>query len=132
MTASRGPRTPTNKDPNQTKPFASSRPPSEVARLQLAALVDRADRDPDVHAVVFTGTHPERFLSHSDVRWLQQGGVGFPPITTGLAGIVTRMARIINRVPILRTLARMTRPKSLLHLDSFHAIARRGLAARAR
>jgi enoyl-CoA hydratase/carnithine racemase len=34
---------------------------------QLKELVDRADSDPKVHAVVFTGTHPDRFLSHSDV-----------------------------------------------------------------
>jgi enoyl-CoA hydratase/carnithine racemase len=39
---------------------------------QLKELVDRADRDPDIHAVVLTGTHPDRFLSHSDVRWLQK------------------------------------------------------------
>jgi enoyl-CoA hydratase/carnithine racemase len=37
---------------------------------QLEALVDRVDRDPSVHAVVFTGAHPERFVSHADVRWL--------------------------------------------------------------
>jgi len=88
---------------------------------QLKELVDRADRDPNVHAVVFTGTHPDRFLSHSDVAWLQQGGVGFPPINTRFAGIVSRMARLINRVPIIRTLAGMTRLKTLLQLDSFHA-----------
>ena len=51
---------------------------------QLQALVDRADRDPAIGAVVFTGTHPDRFLSHSDVRWLQEGGTGFPPINTTL------------------------------------------------
>lgn len=28
---------------------------------QLKELVDRADRDADIHAVVFTGTHPDRF-----------------------------------------------------------------------
>ena len=88
---------------------------------QLKELVDRADRDPNVHAVVFTGTHPDRFLSHSDVAWLQQGGVGFPPINTRIAGIVSRMARLINKVPIIRTLAGMTRLKTLLQLDSFHA-----------
>ena len=76
---------------------------------QLKALVDRADKDPNIHAVVFTGTHPERFLSHSDVEWLQQGGVGFPPINTTIAGIVTRMARMLNKVPVIRSLARMTR-----------------------
>ena len=88
---------------------------------QLKELVDRADRDPNIHAVVFTGTHPDRFLSHSDVTWLQQGGVGFPPINTRIAGIVSRMARVINKVPIIRTLAGMTRLKTLLQLDSFHA-----------
>lgn len=88
---------------------------------QLKELVDRADRDPNIHAVVFTSTHPDRFLSHSDVTWLQQGGVGFPPINTRFAGIVTRMARLINRIPIVRTLAAMTRLKTLLQLDSFHA-----------
>ena len=88
---------------------------------QLKELVDRADRDPNIHAVVFTGTHPDRFLSHSDVTWLQQGGLGFPPINTRIAGIVSRMARLINKVPIVRTLAGMTRLKTLLQLDSFHA-----------
>lgn len=88
---------------------------------QLKELVDRADRDPNIHAVVFTGTHPDRFLSHSDVTWLQQGGVGFPPINTRIAGIVSRMARLINKVPIVRTLAGRTRLKTLLQLDSFHA-----------
>lgn len=64
---------------------------------QLKVLVDRADRDPNIRAVVFTGTHPDRFLSHSDVTWLQQGAVGFPRINTRITGLVTRMARLINR-----------------------------------
>src|SRR6266498_187070 len=64
---------------------------------QLDTLVDRADKDPNIHAVVFTGAHPDRFLSHSDVVWLQEGGVGFPPINTGFAGVVSRMARLINK-----------------------------------
>src|SRR5213080_2037275 len=88
---------------------------------QLKELVDRVERDPNIHAVVFTGTHPDRFLSHSDVTWLQQGGVGFPPINTRIAGIVSRMARLINKVPVVRTLAGMTRLETLLQLDSLHA-----------
>jgi enoyl-CoA hydratase len=64
----------------------------EIAK-QLKELVDRADRDPDIRAVVFTGTHPDRFLSHSDVRWLQEGGTGFPPLNTRIAKLVARMAR---------------------------------------
>lgn len=88
---------------------------------ELKELVDRADRDPAIHAVVFTGTHPDRFLSHSDVTWLQEGGTGFPPINTRLARVVARSARLINRVPLIRTLAGKTRLKTLLQLDSFHA-----------
>src|SRR5438067_9240778 len=88
---------------------------------QLGKLVDRADKDPNIHAVVFTGAHPDRFLSHADVAWLQEGGVGFPPINTRIAGIVSRMARVINRLPLVRSLAGMTRLKTLLQLDSFHA-----------
>src|SRR5437868_13191915 len=88
---------------------------------ELKELVDHADRDPDIHAVVFTSTHPDRFLSHSDVAWLQKGGTGFPPINTRIARLVARTARLINRVPGVRTLAGMTRLKTLLQLDSFHA-----------
>src|SRR6266487_226235 len=88
---------------------------------QLGKLVDRADKDPDIHAVVFTGAHPDRFLSHADVAWLQEGGVGFPPINTRVAGIVSRMARLINKLPIVRPLAGMTRLKTLLQLDALHA-----------
>jgi enoyl-CoA hydratase/carnithine racemase len=88
---------------------------------QLGTLVDRADKDSNIHAVVFTGGHPDRFLSHADVAWLQEGGVGFPPINTGVAGIVSRMARVINKLPIVRSLAGMTRLKTLLQLDALHA-----------
>src|SRR3954470_16167031 len=72
---------------------------------ELKELVDRADRDPHIHAVVFTSTHPDRFLSHSDVEWLQKGGTGSPPINTRLARLATRSARLINRLPVVRTIA---------------------------
>ncbi|KZX22559.1 enoyl-CoA hydratase/isomerase family protein [Rathayibacter tanaceti] len=91
-----------------------------IAR-ELKELVDRADRDPDIRAVVFTGAHPDRFLSHADVTWLQQGGVGFPPIGTRTAGLVARLATAINRTPVLRTLARRSPLKTLLQLDEIHA-----------
>ena len=93
---------------------------AEISK-QLKELVDRADSDPNIHAVVLTGTHPDRFLSHSDVTWLQKGGVGFPPINTRIARLVAGTARLINRLPVVRTLAGMTRLKTLLQLDSFHA-----------
>src|SRR4051812_14457418 len=52
---------------------------NEIAE-QLEALVERVDRDPDVQAVVFTGTHPGRFVSHAEVRWLQEGGATVPSV----------------------------------------------------
>ena len=91
---------------------------SQDIATQLSKLVDRADKDPDIHAVVFTGAHPDRFLSHADVAWPQEGGVGFLPINTRVAGIVSRMARVINKLPIVRSLAGMTRLKTLLQLEA--------------
>lgn len=56
---------------------------------QLDALVDKADKDPDIHAVVFTGARPDRFVSHADVRWLQEGGAEVPPVgRRGAAAII--------------------------------------------
>jgi len=87
----------------------------------LGKLVDRADKDPNIHAVVFTGAHPDRFLSHADVTWLQEGRTGFPRMNTRVAGIVSRMARLINRLPIVRSLAGVTRLKTLLQLEALYA-----------
>jgi len=87
----------------------------------FARIVDRADKDPDVHAVIFTGTHPDRFLSHADILWLQQGGVGFPPINTRVAGIVFRTATALNKIPGVRSVASALGFKTLLQLDRIHA-----------
>ena len=88
---------------------------------QLGRLVDRADKDPSIHAVVFTGAHPDRFLSHADITWLQEGGVGFPPINTRAAGLVFRIATAVNKMPGIRSLAGKTKLKTLLQLDGLHA-----------
>jgi len=64
----------------------------EIAN-QLEKLVDRVDRDPNVHAVVLTGAHPERFVSHADVRWLQEEGAAVPPLGRRGASVVARVAR---------------------------------------
>ena len=43
--------------------------------LDIANQLEELDRSTatSVHAVVLTGAHPERFVSHADVRWLQEG-----------------------------------------------------------
>jgi len=45
--------------------------------LQLEELLDRVEADPEVRAVVFTSAHAERFISHADVKWLQEGGAQY-------------------------------------------------------
>ncbi|WP_439032099.1 enoyl-CoA hydratase/isomerase family protein [Gordonia terrae] len=64
---------------------------------QLDALVERADADPGVEAVVFTGTHPGRFVSHAEVRWLQKGGAAVPSVGVKGAAAMARVARGVNR-----------------------------------
>jgi enoyl-CoA hydratase len=63
---------------------------------KLEALVDRVDADPDVHAVVFTGTHPKRFVSHAEVQWLQQGGANVPSVGARGASALARTAKGAN------------------------------------
>jgi enoyl-CoA hydratase/carnithine racemase len=64
---------------------------------QLDALVDRADTDPGIQAVVFTGTHPGRFVSHAEVRWLQEGGAAVPSVGVKGASALAHLARGVNR-----------------------------------
>ena len=51
----------------------------EIA-ADLEALVTRAETDDGVGAVVITGTHPERFVAHANLRWLQEGGAASPSV----------------------------------------------------
>ena len=46
----------------------------EAVARAMEKFVAEVDQNPDVRAVVFTSAHPERFISHADVKWLQQGG----------------------------------------------------------
>lgn len=63
---------------------------------ELAELVDRAEADPQVHAVVFTGAHPDRFVSHADVRWLQEGGAETPKVGHRVGSAVVRVAHAVQ------------------------------------
>lgn len=49
----------------------------ETVARALEKLVADVDQNPDVRAVIFTSAHPSRFISHADVKWLQEGGVRF-------------------------------------------------------
>lgn len=88
---------------------------------ELEEYVDRVDRDPNVHAVVFTGVHPERFISHADVRWLQEEGAAGPSLGRRAASAVLRMARSANRARALEPVIRRTPLWGAVQLDRMHA-----------
>lgn len=87
---------------------------------QLDALVDRADGDPDVRAVVFTGTHPERFVSHAEVRWLQDGGAKVPSVGVKGASALARTAKGVNRAGGLQSLLGKTPLWPAVQLERVH------------
>lgn len=87
---------------------------------QLEELIKRVDSDPNVHAVVFTGTHPERFISHADVRWLQEGGADAPSVGRRAASAVIRVARGAERAHFPETVARRTPLWGAIQLDRMH------------
>ena len=86
---------------------------------ELEELVDRVDRDPSVHAVVFTGARPGRFVSHADVRWLQEEGAAVPELGRRGASAVARIARRAARVP--EPVVRRTPLRGAVQLDRLHA-----------
>ncbi|MCX8562860.1 enoyl-CoA hydratase/isomerase family protein [Mycolicibacterium mucogenicum] len=88
---------------------------------QLEALVDRADRDPGVHAVVFTGARPGRFVSHADVRWLQAEGAAVPEMGRRSASAALRLARGVDRARVLDQVVQKTPLRGVAQLDRLHA-----------
>jgi enoyl-CoA hydratase/carnithine racemase len=79
----------------------------EIAN-QLEEFVDRVDHDPNVHAVVITGAHPKRFISHADVRWLQEGGAASPSVGQRGASAIARAAEIADSARVLEPVVRRT------------------------
>ncbi|MGH9009200.1 MAG: enoyl-CoA hydratase/isomerase family protein [Acidimicrobiia bacterium] len=83
-------------------------------------LVDRSIRDRDVRAVVFTGTHTERFISHADLRWLQEDGGAVPPLGRRISSAALRMAHGLGWSRFLRRVARRTPLTGAIQLDQLH------------
>src|SRR5256712_14058956 len=92
----------------------------EIAN-QLEALVDRVDHDPSVHAVVITGAHPKRFISHADVRWLQEGGAATPSVGQRGASAIARASEIADRARVLDPVVSRTPLQGAVQLDRLHA-----------
>jgi len=88
---------------------------------ELDELVDRVDRDPSVHAVVFTGARPGRFVSHADVRWLQAEGAAVPDLNRRGASAVLRLARGVARARVPEPVLRRTPLRGASQLARLHA-----------
>lgn len=87
---------------------------------ELAALLDKVESDAAVKAVVLIGTHPERFIGHADVRWLQEGGKSIPTVGRGLASVIARTAKNVRGVPPLAAAASITPLDGGMQLDKLH------------
>jgi enoyl-CoA hydratase len=86
----------------------------------LDALVTRAETDEEVGAVVLTGTHPERFVAHADVRWLQEGGAASPSVGPRTGSAIVHAASTARRVPGVRPVFARTPLGGAMELDRLH------------
>jgi enoyl-CoA hydratase len=91
----------------------------EIA-ADLEALVTRAETDEDVGAVVITGTHPERFVAHANLRWLQEGGAASPSVGPRGASVVVNTARATRAIDGVRKLANRTPLSGAMELLDVH------------
>lgn len=92
----------------------------EGTARDLLALMDRVESDPGIDAVVFTGTHPRRFVGHADVRWLQEGGKATPKLPRAAASAVVRAADFARRTPGLSAVTAMTPLEGAVELNRLH------------
>lgn len=87
---------------------------------QLDELVDKADNDPSIHAVVFTGARPDRFVSHADVRWLQEGGAEVPKVGRRGAAAIIDVSHKVSNAKSLDPIARKTPLWGGVQVDRMH------------
>jgi len=86
----------------------------------LAALVERAERDDGVGAVVFTGAHPERFIAHYDVGELLEGARAGPPMRPRAVHASLRAVGAVRRVGAADRALERTPAAGLVMLERFH------------
>ena len=90
------------------------------AAPELFDLVECADRDPNVRAVVFTGSHPHRFISHADLQWLQEDGSVIPPVNRRITSVVAKVAHQLGRNKLTRWVASKSPLMGAIQLDHMH------------
>src|SRR5256885_10039015 len=88
----------------------------------LAALVQRADADDGLGAVVLTGAHPERFVAHYDVGELLAAARSGPSLGRRAAKSSLRVVGALRRVPAIERALERTPAAGLVALERFHEI----------
>jgi enoyl-CoA hydratase/carnithine racemase len=88
----------------------------------LAALVERADADGEVGAVVLTGAHPERFVAHYDVGELLVSARSGPTVGRRAAKVSLRIVAALRRVRGVERALERTPAAGVVALERFHEI----------
>src|SRR5262245_52041335 len=88
----------------------------------LESLVDRAESDSAVGAVVLTGDHPERFIAHYDVRELLEGARSGPSVGPRVAKGSLRLTGALRRVSAAERALARTPAAGLVAIERFHEI----------
>jgi enoyl-CoA hydratase/carnithine racemase len=88
----------------------------------LTALVERADVDQGVGAVVLTGAHPERFVAHYDVGELLVAARNGPSVGRRAAKASLRVVGALRRVRGIERALERTPAAGVVALERFHEI----------
>jgi enoyl-CoA hydratase/carnithine racemase len=88
----------------------------------LGALVQRAEADDAVGAVVLTGAHPERFVAHYDVGELLAAARSGPSVSRRTAKNALRVVGALRRVRGIERALERTPAAGLVALERFHEI----------
>jgi len=89
---------------------------------ELDTLVRQVEANPNVGAVVFTGSHPERFLAHFDVAEIARMAKAAPAVSLKQAAAGIRLARLLEKVPGLARLLRKTPLGGIFMSCQFHDV----------
>jgi enoyl-CoA hydratase/carnithine racemase len=89
---------------------------------ELRALVERAERDPGIGAVILTGGHPQRFLAHFDVAELWRLGKKAPQMSMNAALRIIKVVHFLRRLPGMERLLTKTPAAGVLLGLSMHDV----------
>ena len=91
----------------------------------LERVVERAESDEGVGAVVLTGAHPERFVAHYNVAELLAAAQAGPSVGPRAASASLRTVEALRRVPSAEEVLTRTPAAGLVALERFHEILTR-------